>query len=113
MNIKIKATNLHLSEAIREYVEEKIGDLKKHQDDLQLARIELELVTQKHTGEKFRAEATVDAPGHVYRAESRHTDLYAAIDLLIPKLVHQLEKQKTKRVEGERKKRRGLKSKGV
>jgi len=110
MNIKIKATNLHLSDPIKQHVEDKIGGLTKHQSDLQLARIELEKRSQKHTAEKFRAEATIDAPHHVYRAEETHADLYAAIDGLIPKLVHQLEKLKAKRVKTSRKREREFNS---
>ena len=106
MNIKIKATNLNLSVTIKQYVKDKIGGLTKHQSDLQLARIELELITQKHTGEKFRAKATIDAPHHVYRAESLHADLYAAIDGLIPKINHQIEKEKTLKVKKARKEQR-------
>lgn len=109
MNIKIKTTNLHLSEPIKQYVEDKIGGLTKHQSDLQLARIELEMRLEKHTSKKFRAEATIDAPHKVYRAESREVDIYAAVDTLIPKLLHQLEREKTKRVKKLRKTQRQLK----
>lgn len=106
MKITTKATNLHLSDPIKQYVEDKIGSLTTHQSDLQLARIELEMRAEKHTGEKFRAEATIDAPHIVYRAESKHADLYAAIDGLVPKIIHQLEKEKTIRVKKARKEQR-------
>jgi len=106
MNIKIKATNLHLSDPIKKYTEEKINSLEKFQDDLQLARVELEMRAEKHTGEKFRAEITIDAPHRVYRAESLATDLYAAIDGLVPKLNHQIEKEKTITIKKSRSQRR-------
>jgi len=113
MDIKIKATNLNLSDPIKQYVEDKIGSLTNHQNNLQLARIELELMTQKHTGEKFRAEATIDAPHNVYRAECKHADLYAAVDGLIPKLNHQIEKEKTKRTKSSRKREKEFKSEEI
>lgn len=98
MNINIKATGLHLTDAIKAYTIEKINNLEEFQDDLQLAKIELVASKEKNTDEHFRAEATIDAPHHVYRAEAGATDLYAAIDLLIPKIISQIEKQKTKRL---------------
>jgi len=103
MNISIKAKNLELTPAIKSYAEEKFESLIKYEDDLQLVKVELEMLTQKHTDKIFRAEVMIDAPHHVYRAESREADLYAAIDTVIPKVVVQIEKVKNKRVAKTRK----------
>lgn len=97
MTITIKATNFSLTPAIRAYAEEKIGGLSHHEERLQLARVELGALTEHRTREQFRAEATIDAPHHVFRAEATSEDLYAAIDLLVPKLALQLEKNKHKK----------------
>jgi len=110
MNITIKTTNFKLTNAIREYVENKLKSLYRHSGKLQIARIELEFLETKHTGEKYRAEATVDAPHATYRAESTMTDLYASIDTLIPKIVTQIEKNKEKSVSKNRKAQRELKA---
>jgi putative sigma-54 modulation protein len=97
MTITIKATNFTLTPAIRAYAEEKIGSLSKYDERLQLARVELAALTEHRTREQFRAETTIDAPHHVFRAEATSEDLYAAIDLLVPKLALQLEKNKDKK----------------
>lgn len=97
MNITIKATNFTLTPAIRSYAEEKIGGLARYDERLQLVRVELEARSEHRTKETFRAEATIDAPHHVFRAEATSEDLYAAIDLLVPKLTLQLEKNKDKK----------------
>lgn len=97
MNITIKTTKFELTDAIKNYVEEKIGKLGKFRADLQIARVELERKKEKHTGDLFRAEITLDAPNKVYRAESAASDIYAAIDLMLPKIFMQIEKSKEKR----------------
>jgi putative sigma-54 modulation protein len=102
MKIAIRGTHLELTGAIKQYVEDKMSALNKFDDSLQIAKVELEELTVKSTGAKFRAEAQIDAPSEIFRAESQHEDLYAAIDLLIPKLTVQMEKAKDK---GERKTR--------
>ena len=102
MKITIRGTHLDLTPAIKSYVEDKISALTKFDNNLQLARVELEQLTQKGTGDSFRAEVQIDAADGIFRADERHKDLYAAIDLLIPKLTVQMEKAKDK---GERKTR--------
>ena len=94
MKITLKGTNLSITDAIDEYVRKKILQLEQITQKIQLVRIELEFLTEHKTKTPFRAEATIDAPKHVYRAESRENDLYSAIDTLLPKLLSQLKKDK-------------------
>lgn len=98
MRIVIKTTNTTLTPALRQYAEEKFSRLEKISNQLTIVRIELEYLHDYREKEKFRAEATIDAPHHVFRAESQEFDLYAAIDTLIPKLVSQIEKFKEKKL---------------
>lgn len=98
MQIVIKTTGTTLTPALRKYTEEKFSRLEKIFNKLTIVRIELEFMHDYREKEKFRAEATIDAPHHVFRAESQEFDLYAAIDTLIPKLVTQIEKFKDKKL---------------
>ena len=109
MNITLKCPNLDLTPALKQYVEEKVSALVRHNGELAIARVELERLKRHHSGLVFRAEITVDAPGVNFRAESLSSDMYAAIDLMVPKLVVQLEKSKDKRTAKARITRRKLK----
>ena len=98
MNITLKATRLTLTPSLKTYAEEKLEPLERHFGDIQLVKMELERLTDRTSDAKFRAEVTLDAPHGVFRAESRQTDLYAAIDTVVPKLLTQIEKFKHKKV---------------
>lgn len=96
MNINIKATHLELTPSIKEYVEEKIGNLEKY-FQTQEAHVELSRDTHHKTGLVFRADINLIAGSKIMRAESEAEDVFAAVDLLIPKLKEQISKFKDKK----------------
>ena len=90
---------------------EKIGHLEHFSEEIIEARVELGTSTHHHSGEIFRCEVNLDLPEmQVIRAESTETDLYAAIDTVIPKLHEQIEKHKGKHRAKDRLLRRYLKT---
>ncbi|OGE81169.1 MAG: ribosomal subunit interface protein [Candidatus Doudnabacteria bacterium RIFCSPLOWO2_02_FULL_48_8] len=97
MNISIKATHLDLTPSIKQYVEEKIGGLGKIIFGPIEAKVELERDRHHQSGLVFRAEVTMFAGGKVLRADALGEDMYAAIDLVMPKLREQITKFKNKR----------------
>lgn len=110
MKILIKGTNLELSEALKGYVNEKIGHLGHYTEEILEARVELETSTHHQKG-FFRCEVNLDLPHmQVIRAESVNGDLYAAIDLVVPKLKEQLERHRGRVHGNDRRFRRSLKS---
>jgi putative sigma-54 modulation protein len=96
MNISIKATHLDLTPSIKEYVEEKIGHLGKF---IVAQEAKVELARDKHhrTGLVFRAEVMLLVGGKLMRADADAEDIYAAVDLVIPKLKEQIGKFKDKK----------------
>ncbi len=103
MNINIKATNMDLTSAIRDYVENKIGNLEKfiskYGDNAQV-QVEVGKTTQHHQkGDVFRTEINISLAGNSYqfRAESETDDLYASIDLAKDELERELVSFKGKR----------------
>ena len=98
MKISIKATNMELTQAIKDYVDEKIGSLDKYFDNILEARVEVGLTTKHHQkGDIFRAEVNLEIPQkHIIRAEAKKEDLYMAINAIKQELQRQLKKHKEK-----------------
>ena len=96
MNITIKGTNLDLTPAIKQYVEEKIGHLDKFIGANE-AKVELEKDKHHQTGLVFRAEVNMMVGGKMMRAEALSEDIYASVDLVVPKLKEQISKFKDKK----------------
>ena len=97
MNIAIKGTNLGLTDEIKEYAEDKVGNLTKFLPGVLEIKVELERARKHRSGEVFRAEVMLIVGGKVMRADAGAEDIYAAIDLVIPKLKEQISKFKDKR----------------
>jgi putative sigma-54 modulation protein len=101
MQIKIKTTNIELTDAISAYVEEKIQSVEKftvsHEEEEVLAEVEVGRTTKRHnSGDIFHAEVNIHVRGKHFRAVSEKSDLYAAIDDVRDELVRELNSHKTK-----------------
>jgi len=98
MQIVIKGTNMELTEAIKDYVNEKVGSLEKYFDGILEARVDVGIISHHHQkGDIFRAEVNLEVPQkHVLRAEAEREDLYAAINEAKDDLQLQLKKFKEK-----------------
>lgn len=87
MTIKIKATNITLTEPLKTYIEEKIGGLERFLSRFDnpsiIADIDVGRSTNHHRqGEVFYADATIEIPGTVIRGREESEDVRAAIDAL-------------------------------
>ncbi len=101
MKIKIKATNIELTDAISSYVEEKIRSVEKfvvpHEEELPLVEVEVGKATKSHTsGDVFRAEVSMRVRGKHFRAVSEKSDLYSAVDDMKDELIRELNSHKGK-----------------
>ena len=94
MNIKITGKDLKATEAIKEYIEKKLGRLEKYFEtteelDVQaMIRLERELQI---------AEISASYKGETFRAVAESKDLYASIDEDMDILERQIRKSKTKK----------------
>ena len=93
MNYNIRGENIEVTQPIREYVEKKIGKLNRYFDTPPSSDVHVNLSVYN---EEQRIEVTIPMPNLLLRAEEEHTDLYAAIDLVVDKLERQIRKHKTK-----------------
>ncbi|MFZ2290088.1 MAG: ribosome hibernation promoting factor [Halopseudomonas yangmingensis] len=94
MQLNISGHQLEITDALRDYVTEKMGRLERHFDKITNVQVTLEV-------EKLRqkAEATLHIAGGEVVANAEHADMYAAIDLLTDKLDRQLIKHKEKQID--------------
>ena len=91
MQLSISGHHVDVSDALKNYVEEKLQKLERHYDHITNAHVIL-------TVEKLqqRAEATVHISGADVFADAGCDDMYAAIDKLTDKLDRQILKHKEK-----------------
>ena len=102
MNNNIKATNIELTDAIRDYLTEKLQALDKY-IDLKGTQVfiytELEKTRpDQHNGDDlYRAEITVDNAGDIHYADTATHDFYAAIDLLQDEITRKIRRSQNKK----------------
>lgn len=92
MRFNIHGKNIEVTEPIRGYIESKIGRIEKYFKDTDLEAV----VNLRVRGKEQIVEVTIPANKMVLRAEEKHSDLYAAVDLVSDKLERQIRKNKTK-----------------
>lgn len=91
MNLTITGHHLDVTPAIRTYVEDKMGRITRHFD--QVIDVTVTLSVDKL---QQKAEVNVHVPGRDIHVEAIEPDLYAAIDALADKLDRQILKHKEK-----------------
>jgi len=94
MKYNIRGENIEVTPALREYVEKKISKLERHFENTESINVHVNMKVYSDKGAKI--EVTIPIPQLVLRAEERHEDMYAAIDLVSDKLERQIRKHKTR-----------------
>ena len=95
MNIKVTGRRITVTDSLRDYAIEKIGNSMKVLDDYSI-EAEVILRIEKSHVVPCICEVTLRPKGHVICVEERDTDMYAAIDIAAAKVVRQLRKYKTR-----------------
>jgi len=100
MDITVTGRKMTISEPLRAYVEEKIGNSVKV---FNITPMRAEVVLRKERNpanpKPAIAEVTLYTKGHIIRTEEAEEDMYAAIDVAAAKVERQLRKYKTKVVD--------------
>jgi putative sigma-54 modulation protein len=93
MQINISGHHLDITDALRQYVNEKFNRLERHFDNITSIQVILSPEPKTH-----KAEPTIRISGGELFATAEATDMYAAIDMLTDKLDRQILKHKEKTV---------------
>ncbi len=91
MQIKLTGHHIEITQALRDYVHDKLERIERHFENVTSVHVILSV-------EKLRqkAEATIHVAGNDIFADSVNGDMYAAIDALIDKIDRQIKKHKEK-----------------
>jgi len=91
MQVSITGHHIEVTDSLKAHVDEKIGKLKRHFDNVTDVHVIL-------TVEKLeqKAEATVQISGAKLFADDTQEDMYKAIDNMVDKLDRQIIKHKEK-----------------
>ena len=93
MQINISGHHLDITDALRQYVNEKFNRLERHFDNITSIQVILSPEPNSH-----KAESTIRISGGELFATAEAGDMYAAIDMLTDKLDRQILKHKEKAV---------------
>ncbi len=93
MQLFVKGKNLHVTQPLQEYVEEKIGHLAHYFDHI----IDAHVTLRTERNEQI-VDVTVNLRHYLIKAEERSNDMYASIDLVRDRLEQQIRKYKTKKI---------------
>lgn len=108
MDIKVSGRKVTVTDALHDYVDDKIGDaLKVFNIQPMTCDVVLRVEKNRSNPEAAVCEVTVRVRDNVVRVESADPDMYAAIDIAADKVTRQLRKFKT-RVVDRRQRAQGL-----
>ena len=91
MQLSISGHHIDVTDALRNYVTEKMQKLERHTDDI--TSIQAILSVEKN---RQKAEAKIHVKGADLFADAESEDMYAAIDMMTDKLDRQVLKHKEK-----------------
>ncbi|CAM3239403.1 ribosome-associated translation inhibitor RaiA [Deinococcus saxicola] len=93
---KLSGRNVDVTDAMRDYVEEKLTRLDRYSESITDARVTLTVRDVRDSTRRNRVEVQLNVPHGIIRAEEHHADMYAAIDKASDVLERQLRKFKTR-----------------
>jgi putative sigma-54 modulation protein len=94
VDISIQGRNVEVSELLRATVEEKVTRLGRYLDSMERAEVRFLEERNPRIADKEVCEVTVVGHGHIVRARAAASDTFAAVDRVVDKLEHRLEKLK-------------------
>ncbi len=98
MDITMSSRHADVSPTLRQAVTEKIGRLDRFLDGMDHADVHFSEERNPRIADREVCEVTLEGHGHHVRAKVAAPDQFAAVDLAVAKLEHQLSRLKTKLV---------------
>jgi len=96
MEVNIRGRHVELTDALRAAAEEKVTRLSRFLDGIDHVEIQFYEERNPRIAQRDVCEVTFKAHGHLLRAKAAAADPFAAVDGVVDKLEHQIEKLKGK-----------------
>lgn len=93
MELVIRGDKIKVTEAMKNYIEEKVGKLDKYIEDSSNIRANVLVKVKSHNQ---IIEITIPLKSFILRSEESQEDIYAAVDKAVDKLERQIRKNKTR-----------------
>lgn len=93
MELVIRGDKIKVTEAMKNYIEEKVGKLDKYIEDSSNIRANVLVKVKNHNQ---IIEITIPLKSFILRSEESQADIYAAVDKAVDKLERQIRKNKTR-----------------
>jgi putative sigma-54 modulation protein len=100
MRLAVNGRNIEITPAIKAYVEEKIGKIVNHYDQIIDLEVTLSVIKNPSVAENHVAEVSCNISGARIHVEEIAQSMYASIDVVADKLNRQVLKHKDKNVKG-------------
>jgi putative sigma-54 modulation protein len=97
MQLKLTVRHDHLTDAVRQYAEDKLSKLDRRLHDLTLVEVTFSRETNPSIADGYTVEAVVHTKGPKIVARDAAASYEAAIDRLVDKLGRQIERYRDKR----------------
>lgn len=91
MKVQVRGRNIEVTDALKDYIEKRVGKLNRYIDNLGDAQVTMTVERGLH-----RIEVTIPVNGMILRGEESTGDMYATADLVVEKLERQIMKYKGK-----------------
>jgi putative sigma-54 modulation protein len=98
LDVTVSSRHLELTDSLRQAAEEKIGRLERFLDGMDRAEVHFSEEKNPRIADRDVCEVTIAGHGHHVRTKAVAADPFAAVDVAVDKLEHQLHKLKTKLV---------------
>jgi ribosomal subunit interface protein len=98
MDILIHSEGFTLDDQKKVLIEEKVGRLENYAPRALRARVTVRLDSAHQNDKQFVAKLLMEIPGNDVVAEKKAGEPIEAIDLLVEKIEHQLQRRKTERI---------------
>ena len=90
--------NIDVTEAMRNYTEEKLGKLDHFSERVVDAKVVISYAADGDAAQPAKVEVQLNVPHGIVRAEESGPDAYAAVDKVVSKLERQLRRFKERRL---------------
>jgi len=94
MDIAIHGRNIEVTEALRSTVEDKVTRLSRFFEGMERAEVKFSEERNPRIAEREVCEVTMEGHGLIVRARAAAPDTFAAVDRVVDKLEHRIEKLK-------------------